>query len=61
MRQSQVKATIKYTKEHLRQVMVKFNKDLEPGLTDWIEQQENKQGYIKSLILADMQKHKQST
>lgn len=48
----------KYKKENQRQVMIKINRKTEPEMLDWIEQQGNLQGYIKSLILADMNKQR---
>lgn len=51
----------KYKKENQRQVVVKINRKTEPELLDWVEQHENLQGYIKDLIRADMEAHKQST
>ena len=56
--QAQIKATDKYRKKNMRCVQVKINKRTETSLYEWIEQQDNIQGYIKSLILADMQAHK---
>lgn len=57
---AQIKASMKYTKENQRIFNIAFNKKTEPELLAWIESQGNKQGYIKSLILADMEK-RQST
>lgn len=55
---AQLKASAKYVKENQRQIMLKVNKKTEPELYEWMEPIENKQGYIKSLILADMEKHR---
>ena len=52
--EAQIKASNKYIKENMKEFKLKLNKVTEPELLAWIEQQENKQGYIKSLILADM-------
>lgn len=46
----------KYIQKAMRQFMVKVNRFTEPELLDWLESQDNKQGYIKELILADMAK-----
>ena len=43
-----------YEKENLRQIRLKINRKTEPELLEWIEKQENIQGYIKRLILQDM-------
>ena len=47
-----------YEKENLRQIRLKINRKTEPELLEWIEKQGNIQGYIKHLILEDMQKKK---
>lgn len=46
-----------YIKKNMRQFMVKINRVTEPELLEWLESQPNKQGYIKELILADMERH----
>ena len=48
----------KYEKENLRQIRLKINRKTEPEMLEWIEKQENIQGYIKQLILEDMEKKK---
>ena len=48
----------KYEKENLRQIRLKINRKTEPEMLEWIEKQENIQGYIKHLILEDMEKKK---
>lgn len=48
----------KYEKDNLRQIRLKINRKTEPELLEWIEKQENIQGYIKRLILEDMDKEK---
>ena len=45
-----------YEKENLRQIRLKINRKTEPELLEWIEKQENIQGYIKRLILEDMER-----
>lgn len=52
--QAQIRAIDKYRKENMRCVQIKFNRKTEPELAGWIDEQDNIQGYIKSLILADM-------
>ena len=47
-----------YEKENLRQIRLKINRKTEPELLEWIEKQDNIQGYIKRLILEDMEKEK---
>ena len=48
-----------YEKENLRQIRLKINRKTEPELLAWIEKQDNIQGYIKRLILEDMQREKE--
>ena len=47
-----------YEKENLRQIRLKINRKTEPELLEWIEKQDNIQGYIKSLIMVDMKRCK---
>ena len=49
----------KYEKEYLRQIRLKINRKTEPELLEWIEKQDNIQGYIKRLILEDMEREKE--
>ena len=48
-----------YEKENLRQIRLKINRKTEPELLKWIEKQGNIQGYIKRLILEDMEREKE--
>ena len=50
-----------YEKENLRQIKLKINRKTEPVLLEWIEGQDNIQGYIKRLIMEDMEKQKEKT
>ena len=43
-----------YEKENLRQIRLKINRKTEPELLEWIEKQDNIQGYIKELIRKEM-------
>ena len=45
-----------YEKENIRQIRLKINRKTEQELLEWIEKQENIQGYIKKLIREDMEK-----
>ena len=45
-----------YEKTNLRQIKLNINRKTEPELLEWIEKQENIQGYIKNLIRKDMEK-----
>ena len=54
---AQLRAAQKYKREKVKRIMVEFS-PAEAGLWDHVQQQPNKQGYIKSLIRADMEKNK---
>ena len=47
---------IEHDKLHAKRVYIKLNKDNDADILDWLEQQPNKQGYIKQLIRKDMKK-----
>ena len=51
-------ANARYQREKLLRVTVNLNRKTEPELVDRIEQQENKAGYIKRLILEDIERDK---
>ena len=48
-----------YEEENLRQIRLKINRKTEPELLEWIEKQDNVQGYIKRLIMEDMEREKE--
>ena len=50
-----------YEKENIRQIRLKINRKTEPEMLEWIEKQENIQGYIKQLIRKDMEEQKEKT
>lgn len=45
---------LKYQKQNIRQIKLNINKRTEPDLIEWIEKQDNVQGYLKQLIKNDM-------
>lgn len=49
--------SIKYDKDHTRQVKFKFNIKTDADILDYLAKQANTQGYIKSLIRADIAAH----
>lgn len=49
--------SIKYDKDHTRQVKFKFNIKTDADILSHLEKQENTQGYIKALIRADIAAH----
>lgn len=53
-------ANKRYEKNALRKVMIAFNRNTEPDLVEWIENTDNKAGYIKRLIREDMERNQKS-
>lgn len=49
---------IKYNKAHLRQVKFALNIGTDADILAWLDTVENKQGYLKALIRADMARAK---
>lgn len=47
-----------YIKENVKQIKFGLNKKTEADLLEWLEEQPNKQGYLKELIRADMERKK---
>lgn len=55
--QAQRKANARYDRAHTRQIVMKLNKNTDADILDWLDSMENKQGYLKALIRADMAAH----
>ena len=51
------RAQKKYVRDKTTQISLRFYNATESDLLEWMQAQENKQGYLKSLIRADMEKH----
>jgi len=51
---SKVKASIKYNKENVKQVKLNLNKKTDADIIAKLDEVPNIQGYIKSLIRADL-------
>ena len=51
-------ADLKYHKTALRQIKFNFNKKIDADILEKLDSVENKQGYIKDLIRADIAKSK---
>lgn len=47
---------IEHDKLHAKRIYLKLNKDNDADIIAHLENQDNKQGYIKALIRADMKK-----
>lgn len=56
--ENKAKYNADYVKNNVVQIMVKVNRNTEADLVEFLDTIENKQGYIKSLIRADMEAHK---
>lgn len=54
----QYEYTDKYQKANIRRITVKLNRKTDQKLIDKIDSVDNVQGYIKSLIEADIEKEK---
>ena len=53
---AQLRAQAKYDKDNTVQITLKLNKKTDKDIIDWLYDESNKQGYIKSLIRADIEK-----
>ena len=53
---AQLRAQEKYDKANTVQITLKLNKKTDKDIIDWLYDEGNKQGYIKSLIRADIDK-----
>ena len=53
--EAQKRATLKYRREKTTNITVTFYQK-EADIYEWLQKQPNKQGYIKSLIRADMER-----
>lgn len=54
--EAQKKAVRKYDAQNTKQLHFKLNIKTDADILDWLEKQENVQGYIKQLIRKDMKK-----
>lgn len=53
---AQIKAQIKYAKNNTKDIRISLNKKTDADILEMLESQPNKQGYIKQLIRADIEK-----
>ena len=53
---AQLRAQAKYDKSNTIQITLKLNKKTDKDILDWLYDESNKQGYIKSLIRADIER-----
>lgn len=59
--ESVARAQKKYNEEHTTVITMKLHNENDRDILEKLEQVENKQGYIKSLIRADLQAKKVTT
>lgn len=50
------KASNKYNKENTKTYLIRFNRFSDADLIRWLDKQQNKNGYIRNLILKDILK-----
>lgn len=55
--EAQMRANAKYDAKATMQIKMKLNKNTDADIIQKLESVDNKQGYIKALIRADMAKH----
>ena len=55
-REKQNKSVNKHVKEHYRRLELRFHNERQQHIIEFLESKPNKQQYITSLILADMEK-----
>lgn len=56
--EAQIRANAKYDAANTIQFKIKLNKTTDADIVKHLQGQNNKQGYIKNLILQDIQKNK---
>ena len=55
-KQNKLKRDNDYNKKNILQILVKINRLTESEIIEHLEKQQNKNGYIKKLIIEDMKK-----
>ena len=53
---AQLRAQAKYDKDNTVQLKLKLNRKTDKDIIDWLTDESNKQGYIKALIRADIER-----
>lgn len=49
-----------YVKNNIKQVMILIHKEHDKDIIEWLDQQDNKSGYIKDLIRRDMEAYQEA-
>ena len=55
--EARIRANAKYNKENTRNVVLHLNITTDKDILDYLNRKDNKTGYIKELIRADMKKN----
>lgn len=50
-----------YNRTHMQQVLLTLHKETEADLIEWLNQLDNRNGYIKYLIRKDMEAYQEAT
>jgi len=56
---AQLAAIARYNKENTKTYLLRLNKETEKDIIDWLEDTDNKSGYIKDLIRKDISQETQ--
>lgn len=59
MNDARRRAQAKYNKANTKQITLRLNKRTEADIIEWLGMADNKQGYIKALIRADIARAKE--
>ena len=57
--ENKIKRNADYNKQNMKQFKIAFNTKTEQAIIEHLENQENKSGYLKALIIEDMEKKKE--
>lgn len=57
IRESDYRASQKYLREKCKDITLRLNKKYDEDIIVWIDSQGNKNGYLKDLIRADMERN----
>lgn len=57
-KENKIKYNLDYKKTQVKQIKFELNKNTDMAIIEHLEKQPNKQGYLKALIIEDMEKKK---
>lgn len=58
---NKTKYDLVYAKKNVKQIKMNLNLNTDTDIIEWLDTQQNKQGYLKELIRADMKKQKRKS